>query len=84
MIEDIAAATDEKDKGNLCRALAITANTLKWTDQDLHALYQKHLDPKVRHSTALVWWHTKVEEGLKGARLEQGLGVSPIQFRLPR
>lgn len=40
----------------------MTANTLKWSDTDLHVLYQKRLDPKakVRNFTALVWWHLKL------------------------
>lgn len=61
LIEDTAAATDEKDKGKFCRALTITANILKWTEQDLHTLHQKRLDPKVQNYSALEWWHAKIE-----------------------
>jgi hypothetical protein len=60
LIEDIVAATNERNKTKLARALAIAANTLGWSDQQLHILYQKRLDPKVRNYTALVWWHAKV------------------------
>lgn len=60
IIEMIAAETNERDKSKLCRALAITANTLKWTDQDLHALYQKRLDPSIRNYSAFVWSRTKI------------------------
>lgn len=60
LIEQIVDATTEQDKKKLARALAITAKTLKWSDQQLHMLYQKRLDPKVRNFTALVWWHCKV------------------------
>ena len=68
LIEDIAEATDEKDKPKLCRALAITANTLKWTEQDLHALFQKRLDPSIRNYSAYVWSRTKIMTPKNGQR----------------
>lgn len=37
------------------------AKTLKWANQDLHLLYQRRLDPKVRNFSALVWYHCKVK-----------------------
>lgn len=69
LIEDIAAATDEKDKAKLCRTLAITANTLKWTEQDLHALYQKRLDPSIRNYSAFVRSRTKIFAPKNGQRI---------------
>lgn len=60
LIEDIANATDERNKAKLCRTLAIAANTLGWSDQDLHALYQKRLDPSIRNYSAFVWSRTKI------------------------
>lgn len=54
LVQLIVDATNERNKPKLARALAITAKTLKWTDQDLHLLYQKRLDPKVRNFSALV------------------------------
>lgn len=68
LIEDIVAATTERRKRLLARALAVAANTLKWSDQQLHVLYQKRLDPKVRNYTALVWWHVKVTHKDGGAK----------------
>lgn len=62
LIEDIVAATNEKNTRRLARVLAITARTLKWTESDLHALYQKRLDPKVTNYTGLVWWHVKIHK----------------------
>jgi hypothetical protein len=60
LIEQIVQATTERDKNGMARALAIAAKTLKWTETDLHVLYQKRLDPQVRNFTALVWWHAKI------------------------
>ena len=44
----------------LARALAVTANTGKWTAMDLHALLRKKGDPTIRNYTAFVWWSCKV------------------------
>jgi hypothetical protein len=60
LINDIAEATTEKHKKKLARALAITAKTLKWSDTDLHALYQKRLEPGIRNYTAFVWSRVKI------------------------
>jgi len=60
IIEDITNATNEKNKAKLMRALAITGNTLKWSDMQYLDLYRKRLDPKVKNYTALVWWHCKI------------------------
>ena len=60
LIDDIVEATTARQKAKLSRALAIAANTLKWTDIDLHALYQKRLDPSIRNYTAFVWSRTKI------------------------
>lgn len=60
LIEDIANATNERNKPKLMRALAVAANTLKWTESDLHALYQKRLDPSIRNYSAFVWSRTKI------------------------
>ena len=60
IIEDIANATNEKNKVKLMRALAITGKTLKWSEMHFLDLYRKRLDPKVKNYTALVWWHTKI------------------------
>jgi len=74
LIEDIAEATDERNKPKLCRALAIAANTLKWTEQDLHALYQKRLDPGIRNYSAFVWSRTKI------MRPKNGQTISPRRW----
>lgn len=48
----------------LARALAVTANTAKWTAMDLHALLKKKSDPTIRNYTAFVWWSCKVTKAL--------------------
>lgn len=62
LVDDIVDATNEQNKSKLRRALVVAGRTLKWTETDLHQLYQKRLDPKVRNFTALVWWSVKVRD----------------------
>lgn len=69
LIEDIVGATDEKDSDELKRLLAITAKTLKWTVTDLHALYQKRLDPTIRNYSAFVRSRTKIFAPKNGQRI---------------
>lgn len=69
LIEDIVGATDEKDSDELRRLLAITAKTLKWTDRDLHALFQKRLDPTIRNYSAFVRSRTKIFAPKNGQRI---------------
>jgi hypothetical protein len=40
LIEEIANATNEKNKGRLMRTLAIAANTLRWSEMDPHQFYR--------------------------------------------
>ena len=41
LIRQIVELTDATDRNKLARRIAITANTLKWSDTDLHALLKK-------------------------------------------
>ena len=61
LIADIVDATEEKDKKKLAARLALAANTLKWSDMDLHALLKKKTDPKIRNYTGYVWWSIKIK-----------------------
>ena len=63
LIEQIVAACTFRKSGQdreLAKLLAITAKTAKWTTADLHALYQKRLDPSIRSYSAFVTWSAKV------------------------
>ena len=55
LIIQIAEATMEKDKSTIARRIAIAANTMKWTETDLHALLAKSRpDSGIRNFTAFV------------------------------
>jgi hypothetical protein len=60
LIADIVDATTETDKKKLARRIALSANTLKWSDSDLHALLKKKQDPTIRSYTKFVWWSIKI------------------------
>jgi len=53
LIEQIVEATGDPNPARLARLLAVTANTLGWTEQQLHILYQKRL---VRRSETTEPW----------------------------
>jgi len=59
LIDQIIQATTEKDKKALARRIAIASNTMKWSEQDLHALYQKRHE--VRNFTAFVKWSCRIK-----------------------
>ncbi len=59
LIADIVAATSDKDKKKLAALIAIKANQMQWTEQDLHALLKKRADPTIRNYTAFVRWSLK-------------------------
>ncbi len=60
LIEDIVAEC-LGNKRVLAKRLAIAAKVLKWSESDLHALYAKRLDPKVRSYTGLVSWYATIK-----------------------
>ena len=59
LIRQIVDFTDATDKKKLARRIAVTANTLKWTDMDLHALLNKRRE--VNNFSKLVNWTLKVK-----------------------
>ena len=59
LIRQIVDFTDATDKKKLARRIAVTANTLKWTDMDLHALLNKRRE--VNNFSKFVNWTLKVK-----------------------
>jgi hypothetical protein len=59
LIDQIVNRTDEKNKKNLAKLLAIASYRFKWQDIDLHALLKKADDPSIRNYTAFVKWSIK-------------------------
>ena len=59
LIEQIVNRTDEKNKKNLAKLLAIASYRQRWQDIDLHALLKKADDPSIRNYTAFVKWSIK-------------------------
>lgn len=49
----------EKRK-ELARRIALAANTLHWSDQDLHVLMKKKQDPTIRNYSAFLNWSIKI------------------------
>jgi len=68
LIYDIAEATTEKDKKLLRKRLAIAANTLGWSEMDLHALMKKRYDPSIRNYTAFVKWSCKIQYNVQNSK----------------
>lgn len=62
LANDIAQATVVKDKRGLAKRIMIAANTNKWSDTDLHALYQKRNDPNITNYTGFVVWAIKIKK----------------------
>ena len=60
LIAEIVNQTSERDKKSLAKMIALAANTLRWSDTDLHALLKKRQDPKIRNFTAFVKWSTRI------------------------
>lgn len=58
LIRQIVELTDAVDKKALARRIAITANTLHWSDMDLHALLKKK--GQVNNFSKFVNWSLKV------------------------
>jgi len=63
LIADIVSATTciGEERKKLAARIALAANTLKWTDSDLHALLAKKKDPMIRSYTRFVWWSIKIK-----------------------
>ena len=59
LIRQIVDFTDATDKKKLARRIAVTANTLKWSDMDLHALLNKRRE--VNNFSKFVNWTLKVK-----------------------
>ena len=59
LIRQIVEKTDTKNKKYLARRIAITANTFKWSDMDLHFLLQRY--GNVKNYSAFVNWSLKVD-----------------------
>lgn len=59
LIRQIVDSTDAKNKKVLARRLAIVANTLGWSDMDLHALLKKR--GEVKNFSAFVNWNMKLK-----------------------
>lgn len=67
LIEQIVShcrCRSEKEKTSLAKRIAIWANTTKATTTDLHALLQKHRDPKVRNYGGLVNFFIKIKTSM--------------------
>jgi hypothetical protein len=65
LISQIVERTDAKTetkKAELAKLLALAANTLGWSQTDLHALLKKADDPTIRNYSALVRWSCKVKD----------------------
>lgn len=60
LILQIVEKTDCKNRKDLARRIAITANTLGWTDTDLHSLLKKH--GEVKNFSAFVNWNLKIKK----------------------
>lgn len=59
LIRQIVESTDAQDKKKLARRIAITANTLHWSDTDLHALLNKKRE--VNNFSKFVNWTLKIQ-----------------------
>ncbi len=46
----------------LRKLIAIAANTMKWSDTDLHALLKKKNDPAIRNYQAFLRWSIKTKK----------------------
>jgi hypothetical protein len=53
-------ATSGEDAKKLAKRIALAANTLGWSDMDLHALLRKR--GQVRNFTAFVKWSIKIKK----------------------
>jgi hypothetical protein len=56
----IAEATTVEDKKELAKRIAIAANTLKWSETDLHALFRRKDDPTIYNFTGFVKWSIEI------------------------
>lgn len=61
LILQIVERTNETNKKQLAKRLAIAGNTLGWTQDDYHALLKKADDPKIRSYTAFVKYHCVIK-----------------------
>lgn len=59
LILQIVDKTDSKNRKLLAKRIALTANTLGWSDTDLHALLKKH--GEVKNFSAFVNWNLKIK-----------------------
>lgn len=62
LIRQIVELTDSTDKKKLARRLAVTANILKWSDTDLHALLKKK--GEVSNYSAFINWNLKLDKSV--------------------
>jgi hypothetical protein len=61
LIADIVNATSDTNKKELAKLISLRANQMKWSDTDLHALFNKRIDPTIRNFTAFVKWSIKLK-----------------------
>lgn len=59
LILQIVDKTDSKNRKQLAKRIALTANTLGWTDTDLHSLLKKY--GEVKNFSAFVNWNLKIK-----------------------
>lgn len=60
LIRQIVENTDATDKKKLARRIAVTANTLHWSDMDIHALLKKK--GEVNNYSKFVNWCLKTRQ----------------------